>query len=239
MLEPFKFKQFSVEQNLCAMKIGTDAVLLGAWSNPTKEPESILDIGTGTGLIALMMAQRFRESDIDAIEIDEPACQQAQENFERSWWTNRLSVSQVSFQDFVKSSTNQYDLIISNPPYFPDGQKSTDDQRNLARFTDALPFEELLLGVEKLLSKDGLFAVIIPYQEEEEFLKIANNNQLFTNRITHTKGTKNAAIKRSLIELSRQEPFGKLKVDELIIEISRHQYTEGYTELTKEFYLHM
>ena len=97
----------------------------------------------------------------------------------------------------------------------------------------------MLLGVEKLLSKDGLFAVIIPYQEEEEFLKIANNNQLFTNRITHTKGTKNAAIKRSLIELSRQEPFGKLKVDELIIEISRHQYTEGYTELTKEFYLHM
>ncbi len=233
----FKFKQFTIEQDRCAMKIGTDGILLGAWVK-LRDPYSILDIGAGTGIIALMMAQRSTAEVIDAIEIDDDAYEQCVDNFENSPWGDRLFCYHASLDEFGEEMDEEkYDLIISNPPFFSEDFKSGNEARDLARFADALPFEDLIEYTSTLLSNEGQFAVIIPFSEENKFLEIARDVNLFPNRITHVHGTKNTAIKRSLMQFSFSE--GEVQENELVIEINRHEYTADYIELVKDFYLKM
>ncbi|WKD85909.1 tRNA1(Val) (adenine(37)-N6)-methyltransferase [Polaribacter huanghezhanensis] len=222
------------------MKVGTDAVLLGAWCSLEKFPNTILDIGAGTGIIALMLAQRSDAFTIDAIEVDENAYEQSVENFELSDWSDRLFCYHSSFEEFTREMEDEeekYDLIISNPPFYTDAFETENEARNKARFTSSLTFENLILGVSKILSKTGEFSVIIPFKEEENFIKIAQQNNLFPIRICHVKGTATSEIKRSLLCFA----FGKKEIQAavLVIEKERHQYTEAYINLTKDFYLKM
>lgn len=233
----FQFKQFSVNQDRCAMKIGTDGVLLGAWATVTHRPFSILDIGAGTGILSLMLAQRSFSETIEAIEIEDNAYEQATENFESSPWADRLFCYHAGFLEFIEEVDDTYDLIISNPPFYSEDYKTENTQRDLARFTDALPFEHLLYGTSKLLSENGKAAFIIPFSEEDYFITLAAKFNLHPNRCTRVKGTPSTDIKRSLLEFS----FIKTEIDtsELIIEIDRHDYTKDYINLTKDFYLKM
>ena len=218
------------------MKIGTDGVLLGAWTPINHNPESVLDIGTGTGIIALMIAQRSNAIQIDALEIDENAYEQASENFENSPWDDRLFCFHAGLDELIDEPEDEYDLIISNPPFYSEDYKSNNEQRDLARFQEAMPFEDLIEAADLLLSEYGIFSVIIPFKEEEKFIAIAAEYELFPFKITRVKGTPTTEIKRSLLAFSRMErnPF---PIDELIIEIERHQYTPEYISLTKDFYL--
>jgi tRNA1Val (adenine37-N6)-methyltransferase len=234
----FQFKQFFVEQDRCAMKIGTDGVLLGAWAPIVNNPFSILDIGTGTGIIALMLAQRSTAEQIDALEIDEDAYEQATDNFENSPWNDRLFCFHAGLDEFVEEPEDEYDLIISNPPFYSEDYKSNDDQRDMARFQDAMPFEDLIEAVALLLSENGIFSVIIPFREEERFLALAKELELFPLKITRVKGTPNSETKRSLLAFSRNITIN-FPQDELIIETARHVYTPEYIKLTKDFYLKM
>ncbi len=233
--KPFQFKEFRVHQDKCAMKIGTDGVLLGAWCDINKA-DSILDIGTGTGLIALMLAQRSDAELIDALEIEPEAYEQAVENFEESPWADRLFCYHVSLQEFTEEMDEKYDLIISNPPYFQSDEQ-VEGKRQLARQTVSLGYNELLRSTSKLLSPSGTANFIIPFAEEERFLMIGAAYGLFPSRITRVKGTLTTAIKRSLIALNLFS--GQTSIDELVLEKERHQYTEGYKEMVKDFYLHV
>ena len=234
----FQFKHFFVEQDRCAMKIGTDGVLLGAWTPIENNPFSILDIGTGTGIIALMLAQRSGAQQIDALEIDEEAYEQATDNFENSPWNDRLFCFHAGLDEFVEEPEDEYDLIISNPPFYSEDYKSNNNQRDLARFQDAMPFEELIEAADLLLSENGIFSVIIPFKEEEKFIQIAKEFELYPLKITRVKGIPNGETKRSLLAFSR-EITPDFPEDELIIETSRHIYTPEYIALTKDFYLKM
>tara|TARA_B100000929_G_scaffold289345_1_gene279774 strand:+ start:894 stop:1583 length:690 start_codon:yes stop_codon:yes gene_type:complete len=227
------------------MKIGTDGVLLGAWSSLDHHPERILDIGTGTGLIALMLAQRSDAELIDALEIEENAYEQSVENFEKSDWGDRLFCYHAGFDEFVEEMQNEekYDLIISNPPFYEPPlpaaslpkEEKMNESRQLARFSDALPLNELIEGASLLLSKKGHFDLIIPFSDEKKAIEIAKSHDLFPNRITRVKGTQESTIKRSLMS------FGFEKVEpekyEHVLEISRHHYTEEFKSLVKDFYL--
>lgn len=238
MSKPFQFKEFLVKQDQCAMKVGTDGVLLGAWVETPMAPLEILDVGTGTGVIGLMLAQRFVSSEIEAIEIDQNAYEQAVENFENSSWADRLFCYHASFQEYFQEVDDQlYDLIISNPPYFSPTQKSDNNARNTARFEDALPFEHLFYGASKLLSDQGSFAIIIPFDKEALVIEIAQQMHLHPSRITRVKGNLESDIKRSLLQFG----FGQadVQMSELVIEVSRHNYTQEYRDLVKGFYLKM
>ncbi|WP_091084927.1 tRNA1(Val) (adenine(37)-N6)-methyltransferase [Flavobacterium gillisiae] len=220
------------------MKIGTDGVLLGAWTPTTNNPSSILDIGAGTGIIALMLAQRSNAEQIDALEIDEEAYEQAMDNFENSPWSDRLFCFHAGLDEFVEEPEDEYDVIVSNPPFYSEDYKTESEQRDLARFQDALPFEDLIEAADLLLSENGIFSVIIPFKEEENFVALAKEMELYPIKITRVKGTPTTEIKRSLLVFSRNEIID-FPIDELIIETARHIYTPEYIELTKEFYLKM
>ena len=240
MIQPFKFKEFTVEQDKVAMKIGTDGVLLGAWCTVDKYPDTILDVGAGSGVVALMIAQRSDAMTIDAVEVDEKAYEQAVENFEKSDWGDRLYCYNATFQEFadeIAAEEERYDLIVSNPPFYTDNFESEDVSRNKARFTSSLSFEELLVGVSKILSENGVFSTIIPFKEETNFIALAKENNLFLNRFCRVQGHETAEIKRTLMEFSFNEI--ELKEESLVIETARHKYTEAYIDLTKDFYLKM
>jgi tRNA1Val (adenine37-N6)-methyltransferase len=237
-MSKFQFKQFTIEQDRCAMKIGTDGVLLGAWAPVEQNPFSILDIGTGTGIIALMLAQRSTAQQIDALEIDEQAYEQATDNLENSPWNDRLFCFHAGLDEFMEEPEDEYDLIVSNPPFYAEDYKTNNDQRDLARFQDALPFEDLIEAADLLLSENGILAVIIPFKEEDRFLAIAKEFELYPTRITRVKGTPTTEIKRSLLALSRNKTT-LFSIDELTIEIGRHEYTPEYIALTQDFYLKM
>jgi tRNA1Val (adenine37-N6)-methyltransferase len=234
----FSFKQFTVQQDRCAMKIGTDGVLLGAWCPIDNNPFSVLDIGAGTGILSLMLAQRSNAEQIDSLEIDEEAYEQCVENFENSPWSDRLFCFHAGLDEFVDEPEDEYDLIISNPPFYSEDFKSDNSQRDLARFQDALPFEDLIEAANLLLSENGIFAVIIPFKEEEKFIDLCAEVELYPIKGTRVKGTLTTEIKRSLLAFKRYE-LSTLTADELIIETSRHQYTDDYINLTKDFYLKM
>ena len=234
----FTFKQFSVKQDKTAMKVGTDGVLLGSWAPVNHNPFSVLDIGAGTGIIALMLAQRTHAEQIDALEIDEDAYEQTVDNFENSPWGDRLFCFHAGLDEFIEEPEDEYDLIVSNPPFYTEDYKTENEQRDLARFHDAMPFEELIEAADLLLSENGIFALIIPFKEEKNFIALAKESELYTAKITRVKGTPTAEIKRSLLAFSRNENL-EIEIDELVIEIDRHVYTSEYIELTKEFYLKM
>ena len=220
------------------MKIGTDGVLLGAWTPIDNQPASILDIGTGTGIIALMLAQRSNAIQIDALEIDENAYEQATDNFENSPWNDRLFCFHAALEEFIEEPEDEYDLIVSNPPFYSEDFHSENEQRDLARFQDAMPFEDLIEAADLLLSENGIFSVIIPFKEEERFIDLCAEVELFPVKITRVKGSHKTPIVRSLLAFKRYE-LAVLVADELVIEINRHEYTDEYIELTKAFYLKM
>lgn len=234
---PFKFKQFTIQQDRCAMKIGTDSVLLGAWTSLNNNPFSVLDIGAGTGVLSLMIAQRSNAQNIEALEIDTDAFEQCAENFENSSWADRLFCYHASLLEFVEEVEDEFDLIICNPPFYSEDYKTNNQARDLARFNDAMPFEHLIYAVANLLSENGVFSVVIPHKEEVRFIELASKVGLFFNRILHVKGTPDSQIKRSLIEFSFQKK--ETKISTLVLENSRHNYTEDYINLTKGFYLKM
>lgn len=237
--KPFRFKEFTIQQDKTAMKIGTDAVLLGAWC-VADYPNTILDIGAGTGIISLQLAQRFDAETIDAVEVDENAYEQTVENFEQSDWADRLYCYHASFQEFateIAEEEETYDLIVSNPPFYVDAFETEDEARNKARFTSSLSFDELLIGVSKILSENGTFAVIIPFKETTNFVQVAASKLLFLNRICEVSGNPTSEVKRSLLQFSFIET--KIEKSALTIEIERHQYTNEYVLLTKDFYLKM
>jgi tRNA1Val (adenine37-N6)-methyltransferase len=234
----FQFKQFSIQQDRCAMKVGTDGVLLGAWCPIENKPFSILDLGTGTGLIALMLAQRSQAEQIDAIEIDEDAYEQAVDNFENSPWSDRLFCFHAGLDEFMDEPEEEYDLIVSNPPFYSEDYKTSNEQRDKARFQDAMPFEDLVEAADLFLSENGVFAVIIPYKEEERFIDLCSEFDLYPVRVTRVKGTHNTPIIRSLLAFKRYE-LSTLTADELVIETARHHYTNDYIALTQDFYLKM
>ncbi len=234
----FNFKQFTVKQDKCAMKIGTDGVLLGAWCPVDNNPYSILDIGAGTGILSLMLAQRSNAEQIDSLEIDEDAYEQCVENFENSPWSDRLFCFHAGLDEFIEEPEDEYDIIISNPPFYSEDYKSDNSKRDLARFQDALPFEDLVEAADLLLSENGIFAVIIPFKEEERFIDLCAEVELFPVKVTRVKGSHTTPIVRSLLAFKRYE-LSVLTADELVIEINRHEYTDDYINLTKEFYLKM
>ena len=222
------------------MKVGTDGVLLGAWCSVEAYPDTILDVGAGTGVISLMLAQRSDAMTIDAVEVDESAYEQTVQNFEASDWGDRLYGYHASFREFANEIAEEqetYDLIVSNPPFYTEDFETDNDARNKARFTSSLSFEELLTGISKILSEKGLFTTIIPFNEERDFVLLAAKNNLFLNRVCRVQGNATSAVKRSLLEFSFHEK--DIEETSLIIEISRHQYTPEYINLTKDFYLKM
>lgn len=237
-MSTFKFKKFSINQNHCAMKVGTDGVLLGAWTPIENNPFSVLDIGAGTGILSLMIAQRSNAEQIDSIEIDEDAYEQCVENFENSPWSDRLFCFHAGLDEFVQEPENEYDLIVSNPPFYSEDFKTQNESRDLARFQESMPFEELIEAADLLLSENGIFSVIIPFKEEEKFIDLCARVELYPVKVTRIKGSYTTPIVRSLLAFKRYE-LSVLTADELVIEINRHEYTNEYIELTKDFYLKM
>ncbi|MGY5353010.1 tRNA1(Val) (adenine(37)-N6)-methyltransferase [Wenyingzhuangia sp. IMCC45533] len=216
------------------MKVGTDGVLLGAWT-PVKNMDTILDIGTGTGLISLMLAQRNQSANIDALEIDQDACKEANLNFRNSDWSERLSLFQKPLASY--QTENKYDLIVSNPPYYTDTFKSEASKRTLARHVGNLTFDVLLKCTERLLKANGICSFILPNKEEQQFLEKAYKVGLYPSKITRVRGRKDLEIKRTLLLLTRERR--DCCCDELVIEIDRHLYTKEYISLTKDFYIKM
>lgn len=230
----FSFKQFTVYHDRCAMKVGTDGVLLGAWTDVSSACR-ILDIGTGTGLISLMLAQRSNAS-IKAIDIDLDAVEQARGNVESSPWKDRIEVELEDVCHYT-SDTHAFDVIVSNPPYFVNSLKCPDGQRNTARHTDDLDFERLIGAVVRLLHPEGCFSVVIPTDGMEQLHAIATRDGLHLSRQTWVHTKPGAEPKRVLLAYKRTP--AECIPDSLTIELSRHVYSEEYIALTKDFYLKM
>lgn len=230
----FEFKQFTVYHDRCAMKVGTDGVLLGAWTN-IDFTETILDIGTGTGLISLMLAQRCSSAKIDAIDIDKDAIEQAKDNVKNSPFRNRINCFNSSLQEFYKTESKRYDLIVSNPPFFTQSLKSPKLNRTLARHTDSLLIDELIQISSFLLTENGKLAFVYPFENKDAIFSLAEMNNLFLSRITEVYPTPASKPKRILIELSKK--YSSIEVNHLVIEKERHVYSPVFTELVKDFYL--
>lgn len=231
----FQFKQFRIIQDRSAMKVGVDGVLLGAWADASGA-QRILDIGTGTGLIALMMAQRNAQAQVDAIEIDPEAFQEAMQNVEQSDWSNRVKLECCSFQDFVASTGQKYDLIVSNPPFFVNSLKAPDGLRAQARHSDSLPLAVLIAGAAGLLNQNGKLALVLPFESLQEIQQLAAKNKLSLSRICRVKPNPQKPEFRILTELSISDCF--TREENLMIEFEQHfDYTPEYRELTRDFYL--
>lgn len=233
MRKPFQFKQFSILHDKCAMKVGTDGVLLGAWVK-VEDQKNILDIGTGTGLIAIMLAQQIEKAiQIHAVEIDDDAYLQALENKENCLWSQKINVFHQKIQEFETSE--KYDLIVSNPPYFLNGVKAATQKRHQARHTDTLSFDDLLKAVDRLLAENGKFYLILPYQEGIIFEEKALGYQLFCTRKTNVRSKKDKPLERLLLQFERKNSI--LEENNLIIQHEkRNDYTADYIALTNQFY---
>ena len=234
--QTFVFKKFSIHQHKCAHKVGTDAVLIGSWAEVSKA-NTILDIGTGTGIIALMMAQKS-PAQIDAIDIEQGSFEQATENAAHSIWADRIHVYQKRLQDFANHATKKYDAIITNPPYFVDSSKAPDEERSHARHTDTLNFTDLILGVKKILNDKGMFYIILPTKEALDFKALAEKNGFYLTRLLRVKTKSANHLEKRHIMLFK---FTKEPLEEKILSIEnegRHNYTDEYKKLTGDFYLH-
>jgi tRNA1Val (adenine37-N6)-methyltransferase len=229
----FHFKQFTVRQDKCAMKVGTDAVLLGSWV-PANDVKTVLDIGAGTGIIALMIAQKTNAM-IDAIDIDENAVTQAKDNVSASLWKERIDVKHIALQEYCKQITNKFDLIISNPPYFDETFKPAEEGRNKARHTENLSFEDLANGVRLLLDEEGKFYVILPLTEGTIFIEKMKVEGLFLNEMVRVKPKIDRPVKRLMMQFSFHRT--PLTASELIIHKEDQKYSDEYVELTKDYYL--
>ncbi|NEO58522.1 MAG: methyltransferase [Okeania sp. SIO3B5] len=229
----FRFKQFTILQDRCAMKVGTDGTLLGAWID-ISGAEKILDIGTGTGLISLMLAQRSL-AQIDAVEIDVNSSIQARENVERSPWLDRIKIHNYSIQEYTESCEKKYDLIVSNPPFFENASKAAKKARTVARHTDFLSQTDLLQTAVELLSDTGKLAVIYPVEQAKNFQTKARFFGLFCHKKLYVKPMPEIPTKRILMELSKNKLSPQ--EDTLIIEAKQCLYTPEFIALIKDFYL--
>jgi len=231
----FQFKQFMIIQDQSAMKVGVDGVLLGAWADGSGA-ERILDVGTGTGLIALMMAQRNPNTWIDAVEIEPEAYQEALLNMDQSPWSDRLSVQCCSFQELKERAVLKYDLIVSNLPFFGNGLKVPDENRAKARHSDSLPLDVLISGAGGMLNRAGKIALVLPVESLQELEQLAVLNKLWISRLCRVKPNPQKPVFRILVELAHSE--SSVQEEELMIEFEKHfDYTPEYRELTKDFYL--
>ena len=230
--EVFRFKQFEVHQQRSAMKVGTDGVLIGAWASVMEQTQRILDIGTGTGLIALMLAQRSGQAQVVGVEIDAESAEQARENVARSPWSERMEIVCAPVQEF--SADEKFDLIVSNPPYFVDSQKCPDEGRTTARHTDSLSFTELMRSVSRLLAPDGRFAVIIPVEAAMSVIA-AGALHLVRRCDVHTKPT--GQPKRVMLEFSPRFEGAALRETLTIGDGTAGGYSPEYKALTRDFYL--
>ncbi len=232
--EPFHFKQFRVAQNQCTHKVGTDGVLLGAWVTVKENERNILDVGTGSGLIALMLAQRTNPSSrIDAVEIEAEDAQQARDNVQQSPWPEKITIYQEAVQRF--NPEKKYDLMVSNPPYFVNSRLPPEEKRSQARHTHQLSYQDLLVTVSRLLNKAGRLAVILPYAEGLKFLDLSQSFHLIPVRKTAFRSRAHKPVERLLLELAYA---GKLEAEqEIILYESGENWSEDYKKLTREFYL--
>jgi tRNA1Val (adenine37-N6)-methyltransferase len=229
----FHFKQFSVRHDRSGMKVGTDGTLLGAWTEVT-EANRILDIGTGTGLIALMLAQRTQPHvKIEAIEIDAHACEDAVENFSASSWSDRIVLHSTSLQQF--SATNKFDLIVSNPPFFQNSYKPATEKRTTARHTESLTFQELLTAAQNLLTEIGTLNIILPPTEGLQFISLAESFGFYPSRKWTFRTRPEKPIERLLLEFSRNQSAPE--ENEILLYSSDEHWSEAYQSLTRDFYL--
>ena len=237
----FRFKQFYIEDSKCAMKVGTDGVLLGAWapiSNFKFQISNfrILDVGTGSGLIARMMMQRCPEAEVEGIDIDEFAVEQARENGVRAFQARLQEWKIANSQQLTANS--QYDLIVSNPPYFQNSLKNPDKGRQTARHTDTLSYEDLIHHSARLLKEDGQLALILPAESEEDIREIAARSSLYCSRITRVYSKEIKPARRVLLLFERaQSTEHRAQTDSLILEDEKGGRSAAYRELTKDFYL--
>jgi tRNA1Val (adenine37-N6)-methyltransferase len=232
----FQFKQFRIEQGNCGMKVSTDACLFGAYL-PVENAQKILDIGTGTGLLALMMAQRS-SARIDAVEIDEAAAQQAQHNFQQSQWRDRLSIFQSSIQDFCKQTpAQQYDWVVSNPPFFVNATLSANEKRKLARHTVTLSFEDLWQSVQHLLTPDGKFAALLPPTEMQLFMNLGEKLGYFPHHIAEIQDTPQHKIHRQIV-IFEQNPPKQVLSNNLCIKEAVGKYSPTVKSYISAYYLY-
>lgn len=230
----FRFKQFTIHHDRCAMKVGTDAVLLGAWADVSRA-NNILEVGAGSGIITIMIAQRCKAK-IVGIEIDNSSYLQALENVENCPWKDSISLIYISFQEFQFETTTKFDLIICNPPYFINSLKTGNRSRNLARHNVSLSHDDLLNGTLKLLSDEGRLSIVMPNDEGSVFIAEAAGKGLFCNRKANVRTTPHAPVKRILMEFSKLP--ATCIVDAINIGTGNHEeYSEKYKSLTKDFYL--
>ena len=236
----FQFKQFTVRHDKCAMKVGTDGVLLGAWVNVFRadicKKISVLDVGTGTGLIALIIAQRNENTNIDALDIDHDAFIQAVENVERSTFKNNIKIFQKSF--FEYSPEKNYDLIVSNPPFFKNALKCPDGKRSVARHNDSLPLKQFIEHAITMLSENGRIALILPTGQSEELDFVIATHKLYTVRRTDIVPVEGLNPKRFMIEIATKDIAAEDKThDILVLETKERERTSHYRELTNDLYL--
>lgn len=233
-INSFRFKQFEIVQDHCTMKVNTDGVLLGAWTDPT-HCFDILDIGTGTGVIALMMAQKAEQATIVGIEIDEASSLEAESNVNNSVFRDKVKIINQSVQDFARLHPHQFDLIISNPPFFTGGTFSANENKANVRHTIKLPHGDLLLSVNSLLKPEGKFSLILPYIEGLRFIELAERSNLHVKKITEVRHRKGKNVERLLILLQKQKV--EIEKDELfIMEEDLQNYSTEFINLTREFY---
>jgi len=231
----FKFKQFEMRHSNSTMKIGTDAVLLGSWFNDS-HATNILDIGTGSGVIALIAAQRTTAF-IDAIDIHKDSITEAEKNFKTSRWSDRLSAHLVSLQEYSTLSKKKYNHILSNPPFFVNALKSPDTKRNLARHTDNLSFEDFITFSKNISYPNALLSIILPAKEGVLFRSIAAKHGYFLSRITNIFPTETKKVNRVLMEFILSEEPLSLLINDLYIRKNNNRYSDEYKILTKDFYL--
>ncbi|MHB8261395.1 MAG: tRNA1(Val) (adenine(37)-N6)-methyltransferase [Bacteroidia bacterium] len=234
--QTFVFKKFSIQQHNSAHKVGTDGVLIGAWAE-VKNAKNILDVGTGTGIIALMMAQKS-QAQIDAIEIEQGSFEQATENAEHSIWAKRIKIYLSTLQDFAKTVHKKYDVVITNPPYFVDSSKAPDEERSHARHTDLLPFKELIRDVIGVLNNTGMFYIILPTKESIDFKMLAEKEDLHLVKLLRvkTKSTNDVEKRHIMLFKLTKESFSEQTIS--IENEGRHNFTDEYKKLTGDFYLH-
>lgn len=230
----FNFKQFKIHHEQ-SFKVGTDGVLLGTWV-AVEQSHSILDIGSGSGLIPLILAQRTTETQVTGVEINVDAVEESLKNIEASPWIDRVTIYHDTVQAFTEKYSLKFDLVVSNPPYFINSTKSPQAQKNLARHTDSLSFEELLDAASKLLSNEGRLAIVLPKEEGEILISLAQSQGFYLTKLTEVRSKKDKPVTRLLMEFGLIH--STLIKDELIIQFDkRNDYTPEYIQLTKDFYL--
>uniref|UniRef100_UPI0040268DBA tRNA1(Val) (adenine(37)-N6)-methyltransferase n=1 Tax=Prevotella sp. TaxID=59823 RepID=UPI0040268DBA len=227
----FKFKHFEIHQDRCAMKVGTDGVLLGAWALGGKR---ILDIGSGTGLISLMMAQRYPEAQLVGIDLDAEACAEARENVAASPFADRVNIVDCRLQDY--ESVEKFDAIVSNPPFFLNSLKNPDSKRSMARHADSLPFRELFRGVKLLLSDDGVFSAIVPVEVLEAFASEGYMHGFYLLRQCGIKTVERKQPKRYLLTFAKHRCMEMDDMVETMMD-SEGNRSEWYAKITEEFYV--